>query len=157
MQNGKIWVARVRGGPTKVVIADKPVNRREVEKKYMASFAHNACRALSSGDDDAWVQMDVVTEEELVTKYSQLMVEHPAIGRPLSLIRIQNGDPDGMPNVRRTRRSDLQSGGGVGDGGSVPGAGDERSRRRVRQQRPAESEAGGAEDVPGPVGGEEVR
>jgi|GEM_PF-2032789 len=151
MQNGKIWVARVRGGPTKVLIADKPVNRREVEKKYMDSFAHNACRALSSGDDDAWVQMDVVTEEELTTKYSQLLVEHPAIGRPLALIRIQNGESDGMPNVRRTRRSDLQSGGGVGDGEPMSGGGDGRSRRRVRQQRSAESEAGGVEDVSGPV------
>jgi len=149
---GKIWAVRVTGGPTKIVIADNPLTWSQVEKLYLKSFGYQSIKALDSGDDDAWPIKEVLTEEELQRKYSALLVEHPTLGYPLALIRVENGGKDGVSDVRGTGRENLRPGGGAGDGGHVPGGQDDGGRRRLRQSRAARREEGSAGDVPEDVG-----
>lgn len=151
---GKIWAVRVMGGPTKIVVADSPLTWQKVERLYLKSFAYQSIKALDSGDDDAWPIKEVLSEEELQKKYSDLLVEHPTLGYPLALIRVENGgSEDGVPDVRGAGRADLRSGSGAGDGGSVSGVQNDGSRSRVRQSRAARREEGGVVGVPGDVEG----
>lgn len=149
---GKIWAVRVMGGPTKIVIADSPLTWNQVEKLYLNSFGYQSIKALDSGDDDAWPIKEVLTEEELQRKYAALLVEHPTLGYPLALIRVENGGKDGVSDVRGTGREDLRSGGGTGDGGLMPGGQDNGGRGRLRQSRATRGEEGGSGSVSENVG-----